>query len=52
MHELYPTTAEACEEVIPLLHEQGYQLVTVQELMSARGIEMKDGSVYYRASKK
>lgn len=51
MHELYPSTAEACEQVIPKLAEE-YQLVTVKELMQARGIQMQNGKIYYRAGKK
>lgn len=47
MHELYETSVEAVETVIPLLIEQGYQLVTVSELMEAKGIEMQAGEVYH-----
>lgn len=37
MHDLYETTAEASETIIPELIQRGYQLVTVSELASYRG---------------
>lgn len=49
MHELYQSSVEAVETVVPLLIEQGYQLVTVSELMEAKGIEMQAGEVYHSA---
>ncbi len=36
MHDLFFPTAEAAEELIPKLCEQGYQLVTVSELLRYR----------------
>ncbi len=52
MHDLYPATASASETVIPWLINQGYQLVTVSELMQYRGIDMRSGYVYYNGYKK
>lgn len=52
MHDLYETTAKACEIIIPELVKQGYQLVTIDELMKYRGIELKSGIKYYNATKK
>lgn len=49
MHDLYPSTADAMEKVIPKLIEEGYQLVTVKELLEAKGIEVVNGNVYYSA---
>ncbi|MDD5936853.1 MAG: polysaccharide deacetylase family protein, partial [Clostridiales bacterium] len=49
MHDLYPTTADAMEKVIPELIRQGYKLVTVQELLEAKGITPEAGGVYYNA---
>ncbi len=46
MHDLYDTTAEATERVIPKLIEQGYQIVTVSELFAARGEALEAGHVY------
>ncbi|WP_317368761.1 polysaccharide deacetylase family protein, partial [uncultured Tyzzerella sp.] len=52
MHDLYDSTAKACEVIIPKLVEQGYQLVTVEELFEYKGIEMKKGNKYSNANKK
>ena len=46
MHDLYATTAEACEIVVPELIRRGFQLVTVSEMMAAKGIDMKNGQTY------
>lgn len=45
MHDIYNTTADAAEILIPELTARGYQLVTVSELANARG-GMKPGAVY------
>lgn len=50
MHDLYTTTAEATETIVPWLIKEGYQLVTVTELMQLKGIDMENGSVYYSGS--
>lgn len=50
MHDLYQSTAEAVEEILPWLVEQGYQVVTVSELMEIKGIEMERGKVYFGAN--
>lgn len=47
MHDLYSTTGNAAEVIIPWLINHGYQLVTVSELMYYKGIRMYDGNVYY-----
>ena len=46
MHDLYDSTAEACETLIPWLVQSGFQLVTVEELAAARGITLEAGKVY------
>jgi peptidoglycan/xylan/chitin deacetylase (PgdA/CDA1 family) len=44
-HDIYDTTADAMERVIPMLLEKGYQLVTVSELLG--GAEnLEPGSQY------
>lgn len=48
MHELYTSTAEATEALVPQLTAQGYQLVTVSELAKFRGKELLPHQVYYR----
>lgn len=50
MHDLYPATAEAFEEVVPVLIEQGYQLVTVADLYAAKGIPLESGRVYFNTN--
>jgi len=52
LHDTYPTTADACEVIIPKLIEEGYQLVTVEEMMKYRNITMVPGKAYYNAHKK
>lgn len=37
MHDLYDTTADASDTIIPALVERGFQLVTVSELATYRG---------------
>ena len=45
MHDLYSSTAEASQTIIPELIRRGYQLVTVEELARYRG-GMKAGNRY------
>ncbi|MEE1313445.1 MAG: polysaccharide deacetylase family protein [Lachnospiraceae bacterium] len=45
MHSLYESTYEAVKNIVPTLKEQGYQLVTVTDLIEFRG-GAKDGQVY------
>lgn len=49
MHDIYDSTAEASETLIPWLINQGYQLVTVSELMQYRGIKMQNAVSYSSA---
>ena len=49
MHDLYDSTASATETIVPWLIKNGYQIVTVTELMDAKGVTMQNGSVYYSA---
>lgn len=36
MHDIYPTTADAVEKIVPELIKQGYQIVTVSELLTIK----------------
>lgn len=47
MHDIHPETAEASTRIIPDLIEQGYQLVTVSELMYYRGFPEEDSMLLY-----
>lgn len=46
MHDLYGSTGDATEEIVPWLVEKGYQLVTVSELMAVKGIDVEAGKLY------
>ncbi len=50
MHDLYSSTATATKEIVPWLIKNGYQIVTVSEMMAVKGIDMKAGTVYYSAN--
>lgn len=45
LHSLYTSTVDACETIIPELAARGFQMVTVSELMEARGASFDAGSV-------
>jgi hypothetical protein len=47
MHDIWPETVEACKTIIPELISRGYELVTVSELASAKGVQMQEGVTYY-----
>jgi peptidoglycan/xylan/chitin deacetylase (PgdA/CDA1 family) len=46
-HDLYASTVQAMERVIPELQSRGYQLVTVSELLDASGRAVTAGGAYY-----
>lgn len=47
MHDIYTTTADAVEKLVPVLIEEGYQLVTVSEMIQAKtGKAPKVGQQY------
>lgn len=48
LHDIYDSTAEAMEIVIPELIRRGYQLVTVSELGQYRDTELHPETVYAR----
>lgn len=47
MHDLYESTVDASEVVIPELLAQGYKFVTISELAQRRGVVLQDGQDYY-----
>jgi len=47
-HDRLPTTVTALETVIPYLQEQGYDLVTVTELIESSGQALAYGRDYHR----
>lgn len=50
MHDIHAETADAAKTIIPKLTELGYQLVTVSELMEAKGITYLPGQKVFSAS--
>lgn len=46
MHDLYDTTIEAVEKLLPELYVQGYQVVTVSELANLKGSNLEPHKVY------
>lgn len=49
MHDIYGTTAEAVEKVVPWLLENGYDVLTVSELMERKGKTLEGGKAYFDA---
>ena len=49
-HENYAATADAMEEIVPMLKKEGWQVVTVSELFAANGKELMGGKVYSKLS--
>ena len=52
MHNIYGSTAEAVEQIVPWLQEQGYQLVTVSQLLKAKTGELPEPGVQYSTATK
>ena len=46
MHDLYKTTADACDTLIPELVNRGFQLVTISEMAAAKGRTLQNGTLY------
>lgn len=49
MHDIHEVSKTAALELIPMLIDEGYQLVTVSELFEAKGIPLEKGNVYFSA---
>jgi peptidoglycan/xylan/chitin deacetylase (PgdA/CDA1 family) len=46
LHDIHPTTVQAMERVIPSLIKQGFQLVTVSELLDYKYGGLEAGTVF------
>lgn len=46
LHDIHTESVDAALKLIPMLEEEGYQLVTVSELAAAKGVEMEKGGKY------
>ena len=50
IHDIQPETAEAVKKIVPWLSEQGYDMLTVTELMARKGETMEGGKAYLDAN--
>lgn len=50
MHDIHPETAEAVKKIVPWLSEQGYDMLTVSELMARKGKTLEAGKAYLDAN--
>ena len=46
MHDIYDSTADAVEIVVPKLKEQGYQIMSVSEMAAYKGKDLELGKAY------
>ena len=46
-HDIYSSTAEAVEKIVPALINRGYQLVTVKDMLQYAKIDINDLKFYY-----
>lgn len=44
MHDIHETSVDASLQIIPMLVEKGYKLVTVSELAEAKGVNLKNAA--------
>ena len=47
-HDLYPSTAQAIEMLVPKLTEMGYKFVSVSQLAEVNGITLNPNQVYWK----
>lgn len=47
MHDIYPTTVEALPNLIDTLRGNGYEIVSVSELVELRKVSLSPGQIYY-----
>mgnify|MGYP002524124900 FL=1 len=50
MHDIHPETAQAIKKIVPWLSEQGYDMLTVSELMARKGKNLEEGKAYLDAN--
>ena len=52
MHNIYSSTADAVDQIVPYLVSEGYQLVTVSQLVQAKtGKPPVPGTQYFSATR-
>ena len=47
MHDIQDSTPKAVENICKFLSKKGYQMVTVSEMAYYKGIQLKNGELYY-----
>ncbi len=47
MHDIHTETVDAALQLIPMIQDAGYQLVTVSELAEAKDVTLEDGEKYF-----
>ena len=47
MHDIHSQSVDAAIQLIPMLQEKGFQLVTVSEMAEAKGINLEKGAKYF-----
>ncbi len=47
MHDIHSPSVDAALQLIPMIQERGYQLVTVSEMAAVKGVELEDGVKYF-----
>lgn len=48
-HDIYDSTAEAIETLVPHFKEKGYQMVTVAQMFAVKQQKLENGSIYCNA---
>ena len=51
LHDFYPTSVDAALQIVDKLEAQGYEFVTVEELMALYGVTPQPGEFYTSARK-
>ncbi len=47
MHDIHSPSVDAALQLIPMIQEQGYQLVTVSEMAAIKGVDLENGVKYF-----
>nr|WP_325304171.1 polysaccharide deacetylase family protein [uncultured Dysosmobacter sp.] len=50
LHDIYETSVEAALQIVDTLQQEGYQFVTVQELLAINGVTPEPGVLYSRGT--
>lgn len=51
-HDIYPSTVEAIEKLLPYLESNGFEAVTVSQLFEGKSVSPEDGIAYFSTSSK